>query len=264
MKNVVDSSQSFLLESVHFADKINLRQLPVELASRSKTEATVGLGPAGYAFVFSFGAIVFFNVPADVQRDFLRKLQGGITPVEDPSTDDFLVTFHPEARERVLFDRAIVQEISDDRLRLVARALAQSTALEAYERTVEAILERSAQMTEAMKLGGRVPGREQDLVRFIGQALSVRRDILTSLAVLDAPDITWEDPGLDRIYTELRANFEFDIRLTTMEKKIQLVVDSAEILVDLVKSRREELLEVVIIFLIVLEILTPFLLYKPV
>ncbi|HEY3999150.1 MAG TPA: hypothetical protein VGO93_09815, partial [Candidatus Xenobia bacterium] len=57
--------------------------------------------------------------------------------------------------------------------------------------------------------------------------------------------------------------FEIDLRVSTLEKKIELVVDGCEILVDLVKSRREEFLELVVIFLIALEIIVPVLMYKP-
>ena len=38
-----------------------------------------------------------------------------------------------------------------------------------------------------MKLGGKVPGSEKDLIRFFGEALSARQSIISSLAVLDPP-----------------------------------------------------------------------------
>ena len=64
--------------------------------------------------------------------------------------------------------------------------------------------------------------------------------------------MTWDDPALDKLFRELRINFEIEMRVSNVEKKLNLVVESAEILVDLTKSRREHALEIVVIVLIAL------------
>ncbi|MHB2020155.1 MAG: RMD1 family protein [Candidatus Xenobia bacterium] len=265
----IDSMQTFRMESIHLCDAIAIRELPIDAIYRTKNEATVALGAGGYAFLFSFGSAVFFNVSKDQQVEFLRRLrdvipaarQAAEQPVLLESTrDDIIVAYHPEARQKVLFDRVVVNDLDETRLRLVAMVLAQSTALDIRERRVEQLVEQSAHMNEAMKLGGRVPGNEKDLIRFIGEALSARQSMLSSLAVLDSPEVTWDDPALDRLFRELRSNFEMEMRVSTVEKKLNLVVESAEILVDLTKSRREIALEIIVIVLIALEVLVPFLL----
>ena len=264
----IDSMQSFLLESIHLCDRLHIRELPVDTIHRTKNEATVALGAGGYAFLFSFGSAVFFNVSKDQQVEFLRSLRAVLPEARqtaeqpvllDATRDDFIVGYHPEARQKVLFDRVVVNDLEETRLRLVAMVLAQSTALDITERRVEQLVEQSAHMNEAMKLGGKVPGSEKDLIRFIGEALSARQSILSSLAVLDPPEVTWDDPALDKLFRELRINFEMEMRVSNVEKKLNLVVESAEILVDLTKSRREHALEIVVIVLIALEVLLPFL-----
>ncbi|HEY4000433.1 MAG TPA: RMD1 family protein, partial [Candidatus Xenobia bacterium] len=184
------TNQDLLMESVHLCDKINLGTLPPTVKSRTKTEATIPVNDGGYVFVFTFGSVAFFNVGKAQQMEFLKAL--GPAP-EDAPTDDFRISVRPEERDKVMFGQVVLPEVSEARLRLVARALAQSTALETVERMVEGLVERSAKMTDVMKLGGRVPGHEKDLIRFIGTALDARRSVLSSLAVLDAPEATWDD-----------------------------------------------------------------------
>ena len=60
---------------------------------------------------------------------------------------------------------------------------------------------------------------------------------------------------MDRIYDELRAEFDLVDRYTTMEKKLQGVREALELVLDVARDRRMWLLEVTIVLLILFEIL---------
>jgi uncharacterized Rmd1/YagE family protein len=58
-----------------------------------------------------------------------------------------------------------------------------------------------------------------------------------------------------RLFADLQQNFDIDVRFKDLDRKLSLVQDNIEILVDLSTARRSTLLEVMIVLLIILEVL---------
>jgi len=102
---------------------------------------------------------------------------------------------------------------------------------------------------------GSVSAQIRRLHRFIGEAIATRNEVLTVLALLDKPDATWDGPAMDRIYDELRAEFDLVDRYTTMEQKLDGVQEALELVLDVARDRRMWLLEVTIVLLILFELL---------
>src|SRR2546421_1126234 len=114
---------------------------------------------------------------------------------------------------------------------------------------------RSIGLVEPLEKYGSVSTRVRGLHRFIGEAIATRNEVFTVLALLDKPDATWDDPQMDRIYDELRAEFDLVDRYTTMEQKLQGVREALELVLDVARDRRMWLLELTIVLLILFEIL---------
>jgi uncharacterized Rmd1/YagE family protein len=79
-------------------------------------------------------------------------------------------------------------------------------------------------------------------------------DVLSVLHLLDKPDAAWDDPGLDRIYADLRAEFDLADRFEALELKLRSVQEALELLLGVARDRRLTALEAVVVFLIVFEI----------
>ena len=75
------------------------------------------------------------------------------------------------------------------------------------------------------------------------------------LTFLDKPDATWDDPALDRIYDDLRAEFDLLDRYGTLTQKLQGVQEALELILDVARDRRMWLLELAIFLLIAFEVL---------
>lgn len=246
------------MESFHLA-----RRLPVDAIARAfvdrvlevgKSELCLGLGQ-GRVYIFSFGSAVFVDVDPAQARVFIGELTPHAEGTGEQASDDFLVEVQPDAKERVGFDRITVQQPSPAYLKLAARVLAQSTTLEHFEKVVENLLDQAGSVADRLASGSWLPLRGSEMLKFIGLGLSTRREIVARLSILDAPDLAWEDPAADQLFNELRANFELQTRFRTLEDKLRLVHESAEVLVDLSNTRRFTVLELTIIVLIAVEIL---------
>jgi uncharacterized Rmd1/YagE family protein len=103
-----------------------------------------------------------------------------------------------------------------------------------------------------------VATRTKPLHQFIGRAIGTRTEVLAVLHLLDKPDATWNDPGMDEIYVDLRAEFDLVDRYASLESKLRCVQEGLELVLDVARDRRLVLLELMIIVLFVLEIVLGF------
>ena len=152
----------------------------------------------------------------------------------------------------------MVDRLGTTRAAVVALVVAQSVAIETYERIVVGLFDRTRRLLAQLENRGVVPMRTRKLHRFIGEAVGRRSEVLSTLHRLDKPDATWDDPAMDRIYDDLKAEFDLGDRFTALESKLRVVQDGLELLLGVARDRRLLWLEVAIVALIGLEIVLTF------
>jgi uncharacterized Rmd1/YagE family protein len=256
------------LTAYHLADKLRVKAIAdlfeQALVRADATEAVVSLGSTAWFAVYSFGAIVFFAAPEEQQSQVLERLQPLLTtpkerlrddfyPTKERLRDDFLIKVDPTARDNVYFSQAVLCDLAPAKIEIIALVLAQSVTLEAYEQMVETLLDGAESITSSMKTG-RLPGYTKATMAYIGLSLSTRRDLISGLYIVDAPEAVWEDPQTDRLYNQCKRLLEIAPRYHALEYKLKLIQESVEIIVDLTNTRRNLWLEVAIVVLIVVEI----------
>jgi len=76
---------------------------------------------------------------------------------------------------------------------------------------------------------------------------------------LDKPDETWEDPAMNQIYDDLRAEFDLADRFQALEMKLRSVQEALGLVLDVARDRRVFLLEIAVVVLFCLELVSGFL-----
>lgn len=219
------------------------------------------MGEVRKVFIFSFGTLVFFNVPPEEHDGVLLKL-GIVNPprVRDVDSDDFaednLLLDIRQGLTKVNFNAVTMPDLDLTRLQLVAQVLAQSSALEWIEWEVDEFLAESETLTGFLKKQGWVKNPRKKLLKFLGEGLSTKHKIVNQLALFSDPDKTWEKEELYHLYLGLMDNFDIKERIETIEKKLQLCSEVTELLLDLLHAKRSEILELIIILLIAFEIVS--------
>ena len=138
--------------------------------------------------------------------------------------------------------------------RLAAASIA-GTALEYYENLIQNLLEKTNTFSKKLQRQGRMLESSEDLIKFIGLCLDTKQEIISNLYIVDSPDETWENVELDKLHQELKTMMEIDVRYRALEYKIKIIQESVDVIVDLSKSKRETMLEMIIILLITFEII---------
>jgi uncharacterized Rmd1/YagE family protein len=248
--------------AVAFVENFPLREMSAEIASGAIALPISGrplydlrrpLGE-GEVFYFSFGVIVFRDVPA-AERDAEIARLGRKRTLAPAADETVRVRVRAGAPLGVEDGSLTVDTLTPGRSRIIALTIAQSAAAEYYERIVEDMFERTAKWVDGLEKRGTVQMTVKPLHRFIGHAVGIRSEVITVLHLLDKPDETWDDPSMDAIYDDLRDEFDLVDRHDALEHKLANVQESLELILDVARDRRLFLLEASIVALIVLEII---------
>ena len=233
-------------------------------ARRAATQITVRRGERAWIVAYDFGAIVFFGVAEKERKEILEKVLAKVGPEPHPPLhEELLVELDGDRPVEASFDRVALPQLDAKAVELVALVVAQSAAMEYYEEDVDRILERFESIASGLEQHGRFRGNVRELLRFVGRGMSLRNRVVHTLALLDSPELTWEDEILDRLYRELRQSFAIEDRYRALDHKLQMIGQNLEIVVDLTQSRRSMLLEVLVVVLIFIETVLFVLQMKP-
>jgi uncharacterized Rmd1/YagE family protein len=225
-------------------------------AKRSPHDLRVERSGGGQMFVYPFGALVFYDVPIEereLEVAHLRKAQPKLTSTT-VINEEFTVREDATSLPRVADGVLTLDDMTADRAALIAMTVAQSAAMEYYESIVEEMFARTDRLVERMEHRGTVAFGTRPLHRFIGAAIGVRNEVLSVLHLFDKPDEAWEDAGIDKIYEELRAEFDLADRYRALELKLRSIQEALELVLDVARDRRLVLLELAIVLLILFEI----------
>lgn len=101
---------------------------------------------------------------------------------------------------------------------------------------------------------GRVPLKQRDLVRTIGEAMLVEQKLVDRVELLEKPDLLWDQPELDRFYARLEDEYELRERYLALDTKLGVVSRAAQTMLELSQTKRALNVEYYIVALIVFEI----------
>jgi uncharacterized Rmd1/YagE family protein len=72
--------------------------------------------------------------------------------------------------------------------------------------------------------------------------------------VEEKPDVLWDRPDLERLYTRLEDEYELKERAETLKRKLDTIVETARTLTDMIDANLATRLETTIVILIMAEI----------
>jgi uncharacterized Rmd1/YagE family protein len=161
----------------------------------------------------------------------------------------------PEHEDKVPPGGAIaMKDLSPQRLLVVADALAKSVSLGRDEREVNAVFDIIEPFAAELARRGRPPWKRRGMLKLIGQTLLVQHRVSGRVAVEEKPDVLWDRPDLERLYTRLEDEYELKERAETLKRKLDTIVETARTLTDMIDANLATRLETTIVILIMAEI----------
>ena len=245
-----------------FIENFSLKELSIHYpeAKRARQQLWYPAAAGGTVFLYSFGVVIFFDVGQAGREGELLRLRRAPSGMRDAQviSEEFTVRelsdvpteLRPDVEEGVL----VVDKLTPERASMVALTVAQSAAMEYYESIVDQMFGDTDHFVQRLEKSGNISVFTAKLQRFIGAAISTRNEVISVLHLLDKPDVVWDDAGAERIYEELRSEFDLVDRYQALELKLRSVQDALSLLAEVARDRRLVFLEASVIFLILLEI----------
>ena len=211
----------------------------------------------GVAILFRYGVVVLIGLNALEEEEFLRGLQSRMTGVFARRDEEIATIELASEREDQIPPGGPIclQSLSPERLILIGEALAKSVVLARHEREVASVFDTTEPFARELAQSGRMHGGRAAILKHIGNALSVRHRVTGPVEVSEKPDILWDKPHLERLYTRLADEYELKERAESLNRKLGVIAETAQVLTDIIDTRRALRLELIIVFLILFEVI---------
>jgi uncharacterized Rmd1/YagE family protein len=250
--------QQLTAHALLLGDRINTAGFEGQVVSSAPLAVQVGSN--GLAVLFRYGVAVFIGLSVTEEAEFRERLQarsfGKITPPEEEWAK---IQVAKEAEEPIPVGGPIlVREFSLERLLVVSDALAKSVVLGRDEREVTNVFDTIEPFARELANFGKTSRNRTDLLKLMGNALLVQHRLSGRVAVGEKPDVLWDRPDLERLYARLEDEYELSERAETLNRKLEVIADTASRLAEIVDTKRSLRLEMIVIFLIAFEVVIAF------
>jgi required for meiotic nuclear division protein 1 len=258
MTNPDPTTQQITAHALLLGDRINTAGFEGQVLSSAPLAVKVGSN--GLAVLFRYGVAVFIGLSVAEEKEFLERLQsrtfGKITPTEEEWAK---IQIAKEAEEPIPVGGPVqVREFSLERLLIVSDALAKSVVLGRDEREVTNVFDTIEPFARELANFGKTSRSRTDLLKLMGNALLVQHRLSGRVAVGEKPDVLWDRPDLERLYARLEDEYELSERAETLNRKLEVIADTASRLADIVDTKHSLRLEIIVVFLIAFEIVITF------
>jgi uncharacterized Rmd1/YagE family protein len=222
----------------------------------SATPLAFRVGERGMAVVFRYGVVVLAGLDTLGEDEVIR----GVAPrVIDPLVvrEEETIRLAPldGGAERADPDGVVrIADTSPARMLVVADALAKSAALAHDERQVAEVLDAIEPFARTLAEKGHRVAPRREMIRLSGRALLVQHHVSGRVAVSEKPDLLWDRPDLERLYARLEDEYELIERAGILDRKLNLIGQTARLITDLMDTERSLRLEIIVVILIAVEV----------
>jgi required for meiotic nuclear division protein 1 len=245
--------------SYQIADSIDIKackaNFKADLIYGDTGELFYKTSPDRYVYIFKYGVVSFLNY----QTTEITPILQSIYPVcknrfEESLNDEFNVETGA-AENKVSHNKIEITSGDQNILRIIMLNVSQSVALDYYSEQTSRLLAETNNHTQILEKRGRLTISGRNLKKFIGRTLLLKNRIAENLYIFDSPPGTWEDEKLDKLYIDLKRNFDLQERFRNVSEGLAIVKDNLELFKDILQYRNSVFLEWIIIILITIEVI---------
>ncbi|MGA7790135.1 MAG: RMD1 family protein [Xanthobacteraceae bacterium] len=207
--------------------------------------------------LFRYGVAVTVGLTPQEEDEVVRDLRPRlIRPVVPSEEETVLLEIGPDKENQVLPGGPItLKSITPEHLVVIADALSKSVVLARDEREVAAVFELVEPFARQLAENGRAAAGRRAILKLIGSTLLVRHRVSGRFAVADKPDVLWDRFDLERLYARLEDEYELKERADALSRKLAVIAETAEVLADIIDTKRSLRLEIIIVILIAVELI---------
>lgn len=169
-------------------------------------------------------------------------------------TQDYPIRIDPNLGTlfEVTNEAILLRESTTLNLNVIALAISQSVGLEHYEKRLDTLFSQSRRIVESIHTFS--ISRRSHLMQFAKRLALTRHDMVSTLLLLDKPNILWDNEEAELLYTRLAFVLELNDRHEVALSKLSQIKEDVMLVMDIINHKKSEFLEWIIIILIGVEI----------
>jgi uncharacterized Rmd1/YagE family protein len=133
--------------------------------------------------------------------------------------------------------------------------LATSVKLDSFELAISKTIEVTSHIPEELARDGHIALTKKEVSQYIGELYIQKASVNLMFDILDAPDFFWDEDELALIYKRCRKMLDIDQRVEVLNRRLDVLAELLAILREEKSEQNSHRLELVVIWLIVVEIL---------
>lgn len=209
----------------------------------------------GIAVLFRYGVVVFFGVKGLDEMRFIESLKPLLTNAYAAPEIEELEIHCGRPSIGVQGGAVSLDEISLEKLQVIADALSKNLVLSLYEKKVAGEFDKIEPLAQELATHGKVSADSKTLLSKIGHMLLIEHRMVGRAEIGDKPETLWNFPHLSGLYASLEDEFELLERQLALDRKLGLISDTAQTLADVWDNKQLHKLEWYVIGLILFEII---------
>jgi uncharacterized Rmd1/YagE family protein len=208
-------------------------------------------------YIYPFGSVVFVNFQEHEKADmlkYLKRIEKGVNLGAHEFFDEYTIEVVSVPEKEPTFEYMQVREYADYLLEVVATILAKSIALDRTEHAIDILLDKTESVVANLR-NGHLNTSDSELAKMAANVLEFKLDTVSFVAILDKPEVTWDNEAAGELFDRLSKTFELDERYQKSYSKLETLKDITEVFTALSHAKRGNRLEWMIIILIAVELL---------
>ena len=253
MSAVVDEP-AFKARAILLAERLDLKSWR-SADALATNPLVVKVRGGGAAAMYRHGVVVFFGVHAAEEVHFLSQLEPSVSNAyPEPEIEEIDVRVESAEREGLYGGDVVLADSGVERLQVLADVLSKSVLLSLYERKVASDFDRIEPLAAQLGRSGRIPRHSKELLKMIGSMVLVEHRMVGRAAIAEKPEILWEHPSLETLFVKLEDEYEITTRHAALERKLNLIAQTANTVMELLSSKHSLRVEWYIVILILVDI----------
>ncbi|MBI1173912.1 MAG: hypothetical protein GC139_01450 [Sideroxydans sp.] len=255
MQLKLQSRHDFKARALLLGDRLDLKFFKIA-DCLATTPLTLEIdADGGIAVLFRYGVVVLFGVRSLEEAHFIESLKSRLTnPYPAPEIEG--MDIHTGRHSIGVHGGAVLlDQITLEKLQIIADALSKSLVLTLYEKKVAEEFDKIEPLAQELAVHGKVSADSKKLLSKIGAMLLIEHRMVGRAEIGDKPETLWDFPHLEKLYASLEDEFELKERQAALDRKLRLISDTTQTLADVWDNKQLHRLEWYVIGLILFEII---------
>ncbi|MFB6274926.1 MAG: RMD1 family protein [Halothece sp.] len=250
------TTETITTQALFLGEAIDCRSIENNYDCIATLPSVVKVSETGIAVLFHYGVVVLFGLSQEEEDNFLKELSKYVSePFSNPEMEAVEIQLNPEKSERVKNGVLCLKKYSVEHLQIVADVLAKTVVLAHYETKLASVFDKVEPFTASLQKNYRLTQPGEELLHELGSTFLFQYKMVARVEIIDKPELLWEVPELDNLYSRLEDEYEIRERHMALERKLDLISRTSQTVLELMQHRTSLRAEWYIVILIIVEII---------